>query len=87
MDGFYRDVYASYGGTPDPARVPSGTVDGCYYNYPDKALGTHAGRDVDQALRLYFLENYRDRPRNLVNVKRRWDPEDVFHHAQSIPVR
>ena len=87
MDGFYRDVYASYGGTPDPARDPSGTVDGCYYNYPDKALGTHAGGDVDQALRLYFLENYRDRPRSLVNVKRRWDPEDVFHHAQSIPVR
>ncbi|GAA1869696.1 FAD-binding protein [Myceligenerans crystallogenes] len=84
---FYREVYAGYGGTPDPARDPSGTVAGAYFNYPDTALGTHAGGDVDRALRLYFLRNYRDNPRNLVAVKRRWDPADVFHHAQSIPLR
>lgn len=87
LDGFYRDVYAEYGGTPDPARDRTGTVDGAYYNYPDIALGSHERGDVDQALWLYFLENFRRNPRNLVKVKQRWDPENYFHHAQSIPVR
>jgi hypothetical protein len=80
INDFYRDVYAEYGGTPDPARDTTGTVDGCYYNYPDIVLGS-------QALWLYFLENFRRNPRNLVQVKQRWDPEDYFHHAQSIPIR
>jgi hypothetical protein len=87
INEFYRAVYAAYGGTPDPARDGTGTVDGCYYNYPDEVLGTHDKGNVDQALWLYFLGNFRDRPRNLVRVKRRWDPENYFHHAQSIPVR
>jgi FAD/FMN-containing dehydrogenase len=87
INTFYQQVYADYGGTPDPARDPSGTVAGCYYNYPDIALGTHSQGNVDQALRLYFLDNYRTNPRNLVAVKRTWDPADVFHHEQSIPVR
>ena len=87
INDFYRDVYADYGGTPDPARDSSGTVDGCYYNYPDNVLGSHAAGDVDRALWLYFLDNFRRNPRNLVRVKQRWDPEDRFHHAQSIPVR
>jgi FAD/FMN-containing dehydrogenase len=87
IDRMYRDVYAAYGGTPDPARDRQGVVDGCYYNYPDSALGTHADGGIDHALRLYFLDNYRDAPRNLLAIKRRWDPTDVFHHPQSIPVR
>ena len=87
INDFYRDVYAEYGGTPDPARDDTGTVDGCYYNYPDTVLGSHERGDVDRALWLYFLDNFRRNPRNLVHVKQRWDPEDVFHHAQSIPVR
>jgi len=87
IDDFYRDVYAEYGGTPDPARDPTGTVDGAYYNYADSALGSHERGDVDRALWLYFLDNFRRNPRNLVKVKQRWDPEDYFHHAQSIPVR
>jgi FAD/FMN-containing dehydrogenase len=86
IDGMYRDVYAAYGGTPDPARDPHGIVDGCYYNYPDSALGTHADGDIDRALWLYFLDNYRKNPRNLVDIKRYWDPTNVFHHPQSLPV-
>ena len=87
INDFYTEVYAEYGGTPDPARDASGTVDGTYYNYCDSALGTHERGDVDRALWLYFLDNFRRNPRNLVRVKQRWDPADVFHHAQSIPVR
>jgi hypothetical protein len=86
INGFYKDVYAAYGGTPNPTRDSTGTVDGCYYNYPDEVLGTHARGNVDQALWLYFLQNFRQAPRNLVKVKRRWDPTNYFHHAQSIPV-
>ena len=87
INDFYREVYAEYGGTPDPARDSTGTVDGAYYNYPDTVLGSHERGDVDRALWLYFLDNLRNNPRNLVKVKQRWDPDDIFHHAQSIPVR
>jgi len=87
INDFYREVYAEYGGTPDPARDSTGTVDGAYYNYPDTVLGSHERGDVDHALWLYFLDNFRRNPRNLVKVKERWDPDDYFHHAQSIPVR
>ncbi|GAA4700003.1 Berberine and berberine like [Promicromonospora umidemergens] len=86
INEFYRDVYAEYGGTPNPAKDPSGTVAGAYYNYPDSVLGTHAKGTVDDALRLYFLDNFRKNERNLVAVKRRWDSADIFHHGQSIPV-
>ena len=87
INEFYGEVYAEYGGTPDPARDRTGTVDGCYYNYADSALGTHERGNADRALWLYFLDNFCRNPRNLVRVKQRWDPDDYFHHAQSIPVR
>jgi len=87
INKFYMEVYAAMGGTPDPAKDPSGTVDGCYYNYPDSVLGTHADQKIDQAMWLYFLDNFRNNKRNLVEVKRYWDPEDYFHHPQSIPLQ
>ncbi|WP_204315824.1 BBE domain-containing protein, partial [Klebsiella pneumoniae] len=77
---FYAEVYAPNGGVPDPVRDPAGVVDGCYYNYPDLSLGSWAAGDVNQALRLYFLDNFRANPRNLVAVKRYWDPQNFFHH-------
>jgi len=86
INDFYREVYAEYGGTPNPAKDPTGTVAGAYYNYPDNVLGTHSKGNADDALWLYFLDNFRKNKRNLVAVKRRWDPTDVFHHEQSIPV-
>ena len=86
INGLYADVYRASGGTPDPAQDPSGTVDGCYVNDPDSALVTHADGRIDQALWLYDGDNYRRHSRNLVAVKRRWDPGNLFHHAQSLPV-
>jgi hexose oxidase len=87
INQFYAAVYAEYGGAPDPAEDPDGTVDGCYFNYPDVELGSHGRGDVDYALRLYFLDNFRKNPRNLVAIKQRWDPQNYFHHAQSLPVK
>lgn len=84
--GMYSDVYAAYGGVPDPRRDPSGVVGGCYYNYPDVDLGTRSDGRLDEALYLYFGENFRGNALNLVDVKGRWDPQDFFHHEQSIPV-
>ena len=86
INKFYADVYAAMGGTPDPLKDPSGTVDGCYYNYPDSVLGTHADERIDQAMWLYFLDNFRNNERNLVDIKRYWDPENYFNHPQSIPL-
>lgn len=83
--GFYAAVYAATGGTPDPQRDATGTVDGCYFNYPDVDLGSHADGGLDNALRLYFGDNYRRGARNLVAVKARWDPDGIFNHAQSLP--
>lgn len=85
--GLYSDAYAAGGGRPDPSRDTRGIVDGCYLNYPDVDLGTHADGGIDEALRLYFGDNYRRNRRNLVSVKRRWDPSNLFKHAQSIPTR
>lgn len=85
--GFYRDVYAPYGGVPDPERDETGTVDGCYYNYPDVDLGSRTDGGLEEALRLYFGDNLRRNRRNLVAVKRRWDPREYFTSAQSIPAR
>lgn len=65
---FYRDVYRSTGGVP----ASNDVTDGCYVNYPDV--------DLKQWEQLYYKENY---PR-LQQVKARWDPNNVFNHAQSI---
>lgn len=51
---------------------PDGAVDGCYVNYPDV--------DLKNWQYLYYKENYA----RLQRAKKRWDPWDIFHHAQSI---
>jgi hexose oxidase len=79
INDFYRDVYAAYGGTPDPARDPTGNVDGCYINYPDAALNDYG---LAQALALYYGGNL---PR-LKQAKAEWDPLDYFQNNQSVPV-
>jgi hypothetical protein len=73
----YRDIHADTGGVP----VPNDVTDGCFVNYPDTDLGdpewNTSGTDWST---LYYKDNY---PR-LRQVKLRWDPLDVFHHAQSV---
>ena len=77
---FYSAMYINYGLTPNPGLDPSGTVDGCYYNYCDTDLNDIVGREG--AMRLYFLGNL-DR---LVSTKNQWDPNNYFNSAQSIPL-
>ncbi|HJP78029.1 MAG TPA: FAD-binding protein [Pseudonocardiaceae bacterium] len=74
---FYRDVYAATGGVP----VPNEVSDGSYINYPDVDLADPAWNTSGvPASTLYYQDNY---PR-LQQVKARWDPRDVFHHALSV---
>jgi hexose oxidase len=75
---FYGEMYAAFGGIPDPARDPSGNVDGCYINYCDSDLNDR-GRET--ALRLYYGGNLA----RLKRAKHEWDPADYFQNNQSIP--
>jgi FAD/FMN-containing dehydrogenase len=77
MRDFYADMYAATGGVP----VPGEHTDGCYVNYPDTDIGDAAYNKSDVPwYSLYYKDNY---PR-LQRVKARWDPLDIFRHAQSI---
>ncbi|GAA0471004.1 FAD-linked oxidase [Paractinoplanes deccanensis] len=67
---FYRDMYADTGGVP--------VGDGAYIGYPDTDLADPRwNRSGLPWPTLYFGGNA---PR-LREVKRRWDPRNVFHHA------
>ncbi|WP_406431192.1 FAD-binding protein [Streptomyces sp. NBC_00631] len=73
----YGDLYAATGGVP----APGPATDGSYINYPDIDLA-----DPEQNTSgtpwstLYFGENYA----RLQQIKKRYDPGDVFRHALSV---
>ena len=61
--------------------VPNSVNDGSYINYPDiDTTDPKWNKSGVQWHTLYYKENYR----KLQQVKARWDPRDVFHHAMSI---
>ena len=76
---FYKDVYgvpdveSQYAGTP----YPGDRYEGCYINYPDKDMLAYSFWP-----QLYYGTG--DLYPFLQNVKRRYDPNNVFHHAMSI---
>ncbi|GAB3903213.1 BBE domain-containing protein [Kibdelosporangium lantanae] len=75
--GFYGEVYGSTGGVP----VPNAVTDGCYVNYPDIDLQDPAfNRSGVPWSTLYYKDNYT----RLRQVKRKYDPRNVFRHRQSI---
>jgi FAD/FMN-containing dehydrogenase len=65
-----NDFYLAMYGPKGP--YPDGKLDGCYVNYPDS--------DLTDWQYLYYKENYPE----LQKVKHRWDPHNIFNHAQSI---
>jgi FAD/FMN-containing dehydrogenase len=73
----YRDLYAETGGVPVPGEVN----DGAYINYPDTDVADPEWNTSDVPWHdLYYKENYPQ----LQEIKGRWDPNNVFHHALSI---
>lgn len=75
--GFYKDLFAATGGVP----VPNDQADGCMINHPDTDVADPAWNQSGVPwYTLYYKENY---PR-LQQVKRKWDPLNVFHHALSV---
>jgi len=74
---FYRDLFRATGGVP----VPGEAYDGAFINHPDADLRDAALNTSGVPWHtLYYRDNY---PR-LQQVKRRWDPRNVFRHALSI---
>jgi hypothetical protein len=69
INDFYANVYSDTGGVPVSNRV----TDGCFINYPDVDLPASWPT-------LYYKSSYPA----LQVVKARWDPLNVFNHAQSI---
>jgi hypothetical protein len=73
----YKDLYsgsevdASHQGTPFPGE----NYQGCYINYPDADMLEYAYWP-----QLYYGPNYEF----LQQVKKKYDPNNVFHHAMSI---
>ncbi|MGA4541760.1 FAD-binding protein [Uniformispora flossi] len=84
LRGFYTDVYADTDGVPEISDAEHDrTTDGAYVNYPDVDLGI-ATDPAPRYPHLYYKDNY---PR-LQRTKTIWDPQNRFHHKQSIvPIR
>ncbi|GAA2826043.1 FAD-binding oxidoreductase [Crossiella cryophila] len=74
---FYQQVYADTGGVP----VLNEVTDGCFINYADIDISDPAwNRSTVPWTELYFKGSYR----RLQLAKAKWDPRNVFRHAQSI---
>jgi FAD/FMN-containing dehydrogenase len=74
---FYRDLFAETGGVP----VPGEKCDGALINHPDVDLADSEWNTSGVPWHaLYYKDNYA----RLQQVKGRWDPRNVFHHALSI---
>lgn len=73
----YEDFFAKTGGVP----VLDERTDGCYINYPDRDVADPKRNTSGVPWqRLYYKDNY---PR-LQQVKKRYDPADVFRHSLSV---
>jgi aclacinomycin oxidase len=74
---FYREMFAETGGVP----VPGDRSDGAFINHPDADLADPQWNTSGVPWHtLYYKDNYS----RLQQIKARWDPNNVFHHALSI---
>ena len=73
----FRSADPKYKGTP----YPNDHYEGCYCNYPDKDMLAYSFWPE-----LYFGSS--NSPESLYpflqEVKRKYDPNNIFHHAMSI---
>jgi aclacinomycin oxidase len=74
---FYRDMFADTGGVPVPGEV----CDGAMINHPDVDL---ADPQWNLSGVPWYALYYKDNYFRLQQIKARWDPRNVFHHALSI---
>ena len=78
--GFYQELFAATGGVP----VPNERNGGCMINHPDTDLADPQWNKSDVPWHtLYYQDNY---PR-LQEVKKKWDPLNIFHHALSVKAK
>ena len=74
---FYRDLFADTGGVP----VPGEAYEGALINHPDIDLADPEWNTSGIPWhRFYYQDNYA----RLQQIKARWDPGNIFHHALSI---
>lgn len=77
---FYRDLFADAGGVPAPGEVSNGAL----INHPDVDLADPQWNTSGVPwYTIYYKGNY---PK-LQQIKARWDPLNIFHHALSIQGR
>lgn len=74
---FYKDLFAGSGGVP----VPNEQTDGAMINHPDTDL---ADPVLNQSGTPWYTLYYKDNYPRLQQVKAKWDPLNIFHHALSI---
>lgn len=74
---FYRDVFSDSGGVPVPGEIANGAL----INHPDVDFADPVWNTSGVPwYTLYYKDNYA----RLQQIKGRWDPRNVFHHALSI---
>ena len=78
MRHFYTDLYSGPDAEPDHKGTPyfNDRYEGCYINYPDRDMLSYSYWP-----QLYYGETLYA---SLQDVKRRYDPNNIFHHAMSV---
>lgn len=79
MHDFYTDLFSSPDSDPKHAGTPypGERYEGCYINYPDKDMLAYSHWP-----QLYYGNG--DLYPFLQGVKRKYDPNNIFHHALSV---
>ena len=81
MRDFFTELYATSGATAKYNGTPfwSDRYEGCYINYPDIDMLQHAYWP-----QLYYGTG--DLYPFLQSVKRKYDPNNIFHHSMSVRI-
>jgi hypothetical protein len=74
----YKATFMATGGVPVTG---GGVTDGCYINYPDVDLSDPQWNRSNQPWSTLY---YKDAYPTLQQVKKRWDPNNVFRNTQSV---